>query len=168
MFGYTFFVLLCFCIFVPLFIHYDNYHIRGMTIASHFIRSANLIIYQKICYVIIYIYCTNPSNEQIFSSLCFSEHYGSYDMMGPYVAFLCDTNGLSCSILSIELYVSCFGWLFYHLTMIIDFYVLITEQITDAVAVAYILNATLIVPMLDQQSYWKDARFVLSCLCISS
>ncbi|KAH9610856.1 hypothetical protein KSS87_001999 [Heliosperma pusillum] len=29
--------------------------------------------------------------------------------------------------------------------------------ITDAVVAAYILNATLIVPMLDQKSYWKDA-----------
>lgn len=31
-------------------------------------------------------------------------------------------------------------------------------QITDGVVAAYILNATLIVPKLDQKSYWKDTR----------
>ena len=44
----------------------------------------------------------------------------------------------------------------------------IVEQITDAVVAAYILNVTLIVPMLDQKSYWKDARFVQQTIIQSS
>ena len=39
-----------------------------------------------------------------------------------------------------------------------DYFVLILKQIIDAVVAAYILNATLIVPVLDQKSYWKDVR----------
>ncbi|KAK4491476.1 hypothetical protein RD792_002226 [Penstemon davidsonii] len=34
---------------------------------------------------------------------------------------------------------------------------LINSSITDAVVAAYILNATLVVPKLDQKSFWKDA-----------
>lgn len=37
-------------------------------------------------------------------------------------------------------------------------------QIIDSVVVAHILNATLVVPKLDQKSYWKDKRFDTSCI----
>lgn len=44
-------------------------------------------------------------------------------------------------------------------------------QIIDAVVAAHILNAVLVIPKLDQQSYWKDSRFLLDMIytwCILS
>jgi hypothetical protein len=39
--------------------------------------------------------------------------------------------------------------------------------ITDSIAVARLLNATLVVPELDHRSYWKDPRFVSTSLCLT-
>lgn len=47
----------------------------------------------------------------------------------------------------------------YMLSIMIIFMPFMETQIIDAVVVSYILKATLVVPKLDQQSFWNDSRF---------
>lgn len=46
-----------------------------------------------------------------------------------------------------------------------DTYILLTAQICDAVAVAGLLNATLVIPIFHLNSVWRDSRYLL-LLCL--
>lgn len=47
------------------------------------------------------------------------------------------------------------------------FWYLSDFQIIDAVVAARILNATLVIPKLDEESFWKDARSYLRAITLS-